>query len=232
MNKVSIVIPVLNRWDMLIESYKEVIDDDRVDSIVIYDDGSDSAHKANYKTLESHPKIKLHTGISKSGVHRAKRAAVSNSTTDWCVLFDSDNIIEPAYLDTIFALEPWDEKMVYQPEFLAPHFDFRSMSGLIVDKKNVAEVVNRKNNKLDTWGNAQNFFVNKSTYLNVWEDGHDVNGQDSLYFFYLLMTKGYSMKLTQGLTYKHRIHEGSNYMSDPRASQKVEDLINKLKQLR
>ena len=61
MNKVSIVIPVLNRWDMLIESYKEVIDDDRVDSIVIYDDGSDSAHKANYKTLESHPKIKLTT---------------------------------------------------------------------------------------------------------------------------------------------------------------------------
>ena len=80
--------------------------------------------------------------------------------------------------------------------------------------------------------NTQNFFVNRSEYLDTWEDEENINGADSIYFNYLWLQKGNSIEVVDGLEYDHLVHDGSFYVSVAQESEpKSLNLIQKIKQL-
>lgn len=254
--KISLCIPVYNRFELLLESFDKVKDDPRISEICIYSDGSnweyneklcnnlvaskflggDYVFPQNITSI--YPKLKLTVNSTNLGVHFAKRNAVAMASNPFVILFDSDNVISIDYLDILYSILEWDENMAYQPSYLYPNFDFRDKEGLTVSKSNLQQVLNTPNNRLDTWGNAQNFFIHRDNYLKVWEEGTNVNGNDSLWFFYLWMKAGKSMTLVPNLKYFHRIHneltpeQKGNYNSDVQAGHKVAQTMNLIKNLK
>ncbi len=238
--KIDICIPHFNRPNMVFESFNNVYKDIRIKTINIWDDGS-SVENYNklVQNINKHDylnKIVLKRSDVNQGVHIAKKKAVEMGTTPFVILFDSDNILKIDYIDTLFSIPEWKETRAYQPSFLAPHFDFRDKAGLVIFKENLKEVLSTPNNKLDTFGNAQNFFIHRENYLKVWEEGVNVNGNDSLWFTYLWLKAGNSMYLVPNLQYFHRVDSHSteqtgNYNSDKSAGHKIEQTMKKLKQL-
>lgn len=235
--KISLVIPVFNRFELLLESFDKVKDDPRISEICIYSDGSNEEYSSKLFTyFENFSKVELYLNPDNKGVHKAKKYAVEMSSNEWVILFDSDNLIDVDYLDIIYKYE-WQEFIAYQPEFLKPHFDFRKFSGALINKYNIQEYLKVPDNKIDTFGNAQNFFINKKSYLESWKEGENVNGNDSLWFFYNWIKDGKSLYLTPNLSYFHRIHDNTtkeqagNYNSDRGAGHKIEQTMNLIRQL-
>ncbi len=237
--KISLCIPVYNRFELLLESFDKVKDDPRISEICIYSDGSNTDYVDKIvPKLEGNKKVTFYHSFKNQGVHIAKKKAVELATNEFIILFDSDNVINIDYIDRLYQIPEWNPIIAYQPSYLAPHFDFRDKAGWNITKGNLQDVLNRPNNKVDTWGNAQNFFIHRENYLNTWEEGENVNGNDSLWFFYLWMKAGYSMQLVPNLSYFHRIHDkntkeqAGNYNSDRNAGQKIEQVMKLLKELK
>ena len=209
--KISICVPSWNRFQMTIDSFAQVLDDDRVAEIVLVDDASTDD---SYQRLVDHflhiPKVKVYRNDTNLDCYKNKRQSVEHSTSMWCILFDSDNILTTAYLDALYAIPEWDNHTVYQPEWARPHFDFREFSGVSVTWKNVKQYIyenGQVKTKLETALNAMNFFVNRNEYLNVWDGSVDPVTSDSIYFNYCWLKKGNTVYITPGLQYDHLVHE-------------------------
>ena len=174
------------------------------------------------------PKVKLYRNNQRLKVHGNKYCSIAQADNDWCILFDSDNTIDTAYLDRIYQLD-WKSNTIYQPSFAKPHFDYRSLCN-IYNKNNIKEHIDKR--MFDCMLNTQNFFVNRSEYLDTWEDEENINGADSIYFNYLWLQKGNSIEVVDGLEYDHLVHDGSFYVSVAQESEpKSLNLIQKIKQL-
>src|ERR1700723_3608443 len=123
--RLSLVIPTMNRYDMTIESFAKVIDMDEISDIIIQDDAStdDSFNKLRLFFLENE-KVRIYGSHERLGSYKNKGKAISHAVNDWCILLDSDNIIDVDYIDRLYALSEWDAQTVYAPDFSRPHFDY------------------------------------------------------------------------------------------------------------
>lgn len=230
--KISVCIPTFNRYELLIKAIENVIDDSRISEVVIVDDCSTNG---DYEKLISYytniQKVKLYRNEKNLDCYRNKHEAMSMATEDWCILFDSDNILTLNYLDTIYGISEWDVSTSYQPVFSRPHFDFRNYSGLTLNNKNVSQFVNTP---IMTALNAMNFFINRTEYLSVWDGSVDPVTSDSIYFNYCWLKRGNKIHMLPGLEYDHLIHSGSHYQNNVNRTQKGfhNSIINNLKNLK
>jgi len=230
--KISICIPTWDRVSMTIESFKNVLYDDRVQEIVLCDDCSSDDVFQQLKILTSeYPKVKLFRNEVNIDCYKNKRQAIGFATSEWCIVFDSDNIISVDYLDKIFAVPEWNQKTVYCPVFAEPHFDYRAFSGLTIYKHNINQYINEP--MFMTALNTMNFFINRQAYIDVWDGKVDPVTSDSIYFNYCWLVSGRNIKFVDGLTYFHRVHSGSHYQQNNRRtgnfSAEVEQKIKQLK---
>src|SRR6202020_1477687 len=204
-----------NRYQMTIDSFSQVLDDPRVTEVVIVDDRStDGTYERLvwwHSTLFTDTKVKLFRNESNLDCYRNKHEAVKLATGTWCILFDSDNVLTPAYIDALFHMEQWDNHTVYQPEFARPHFDFRPWVGVTITWKNVKQYIYNNGQiqtPLETALNAMNFFVNRNEFLNTWDGTVDPVTSDSIYFNYCWLMKGNKFHITKDLQYDHLVHTG------------------------
>jgi len=210
MKKISICVPTWHRFDLTIKCFEKVLTDERIQEIIINDDAStDGSYERLKEYYESVPKVKVYQNKERKKVHGNKMMSIKKATSDWCILFDSDNIIDSSYIDKIYSLD-WDDNVAYQPSFARPHFNYKEIIGVYdkVDLKNKAFLT-----IFETMLNTQNFFINKNSYLNVWEDWPDVGGADSLFFNYLWLKSGRKINVVEGLEYDHLVHDGSFFIS-------------------
>lgn len=231
---ITIAIPTYNRVELLFESFVKVIDDPRVSEIVIVDDASD-AHiwqELNELWMFAHPKIKLFRNEKNLDCYRNKREAVSKASNEWVILLDSDNVIDTGYLDAIVPARAIDRTVIQQPSFAMPHFDFRGFERQIVSKINVANLI--KSTNFETMLNACNFVVNRDEYLRIWDGSVDPVTSDSIYFNYKWLEAGNSIYVVPGMSYTHRVHDGSHYKNNVRRTPKGfhEDIVQRLKNMR
>lgn len=101
---ISICIPSYNRVDMVINSFINIIDDDRIDEIIIVDDFSniDKFKELSERILKlNNNKIKLFRNKYNVGDFNNKYECVKKSKNEWIILLDSDNKINKNYLDAI-----------------------------------------------------------------------------------------------------------------------------------
>lgn len=213
--KVSISIPNYNRVDVLIESFSKVLSDERVEGIHIQDDASDieifKQVKAILDVLNTthNNKITLGRNLTNQDCFRNKYHSVLGANTEWVILLDSDNIIDTDYLDRLYEIENWDANTIYTPESAYPNFDFTAYSGLEVSKENVSEYIDKP--MFETMLNASNYFINKDTWISVWDGSVNPVTSDSIYVCMKWLQTGKKIKILKGLKYFHRVWENSHY---------------------
>lgn len=207
----TLAITTYNRYEMLLESFAQVIDDDRIDEILISDDCSSLEYWNKIKELPKfNPKIKVVRQLTNQGMSRNKRDAVFNSKNEWVILFDSDNVIGKDYVDAI--PERIDYNTIYLPSFARPNFDFRKFSHLVVEKDDAA--IRIVDDTFNMMINCCNYLVPREQYLNVFEEDKTVKASDTILFAYNWLKKGNRFKVVESMEYEHRVHSGSGFLQD------------------
>jgi glycosyltransferase involved in cell wall biosynthesis len=232
MEKISIAIPTYNRYEMTLESFSDVIDDERIAEVVISDDASDWSLFNTLKTaVSSMPKVRISRNLSNQDCYFNKRTSISLCLTDYVIILDSDNKIDKSYLDAIYS-KKWNPETIFAPEYAKPQFDYRDYSGLTLTKENISEYIDLP--MLSTALNTMNYFVHRYNYIKVFDMDTDPVTSDSLYQNYNWLKEGYNIHILKGLQYNHLVHSGSHYINNVARtpSNFNEILMNKLRNLK
>lgn len=224
---ISLCLTSWNRDSMTFDSFRNVLNDDRISEIVIVDDHSDERIYANLAFMVNGiDKIKLYRNETNIGCYHNKRKAVEYATSEWVILFDSDNILKKDYLNAIDFSKDWQPHMIYQPEFARPHFDFTKFAGSVITRDNVKGYLRQQH--FNTMLNAMNFFINREEFLKIPHRSEETWTADSIYFNYLWLKAGNKIYVTPGMQYTHLVHEGSHYKNNVH---KTGNLYNEVEQL-
>jgi glycosyltransferase involved in cell wall biosynthesis len=230
---ISLCLTTWNRTDLLYESFRQLVNDDRISEILIVDDASpEEVYHTIYWQTKAIDKVKLYRNETNQDCYKNKRIAVEKASNEWIIIGDSDNIFTPQYINSLFAMEAWATRTVYQPSFAKPHFDFTKYSGKFIDQTNVAHFM--EDGTFQTCLNAMNYFVNRDEYLKVWDGSVDPVTSDSIFQNYNWLKAGNSIYVVPGLFYEHRVHNGSHYQNNrartPRGFH--DSIVQKIKDLR
>jgi len=222
---ISLCLTTWNRDSMTFDSFRHVLNDERISEIVIVDDHSDERIYSNLVFMcKDIPKIKIYRNETNLGCYHNKYKAVSLASNEFVILFDSDNILKKEYLDSIpNIILP---NVIYQPEWARPHFDFRNFAGSVISKDNVKGYM--KQQHFTTMLNAMNFFVNRDEFLKIPHRESETWTADSIYFNYLWLKAGNKILVTPGMQYDHLVHNGSHYKNNVH---KTGNLYNEVERL-
>lgn len=230
--QISLCIPNYNRVDFLLEAFEKVYYDQRISEIIVSDDHSDKEIYDQLEKLFIHfPKVKMFRNEINVDCHRNKKISIELAVNKWVIIFDSDNILYPDYLDRVFD-QQWEEDIIITPSFASPLFDFRQYEGLLITKNNIAEWIDKP--MFETMCNAANYFVNREEYLKVWDGGIDPVTSDSIFQFHNWLKAGNKVNILPNLTYFHRVHDGSHYRNNNHRTPTGfhEGILQKLRELR
>lgn len=245
----SLCITTYYRTDLLFESFSKVIDDPRITDIVIVDDCSPLGIATEiYIHLDKlkNEKIRFFTNEENLGMSRNKAKAISLSKNDWCIILDSDNVIDSSYIDAFEkCYTGWQhtnlqtgltsgvtlENIIFCPSFAKPQFDYRKLEWELIDKSHAAYILSQPLG--DCLFNTCNFVVNKHEYAKVYQYDPVHKGSDTIWFNYLWLKANKWMYVTPGMHYEHRVHDGSGFMADVEHNMKQAARIgNLIKQLK
>lgn len=231
MKKITIALTTYNRFQFLIESIAQVINDSRVGEIVICDDASsDGSYRQICQYYRNHPKVRVTRNQENVDCYRNKQIAVSLVSNEWVILFDSDNILSTSYLEVLYARE-WQSRTAYLPEFAMPHFDYTAFSDNTINQTNVAGWMKQK--YFATALNTANYFFQRDEYLRVWDSSVDPHTADSIFQNYNWLKAGNSLYIVPGLRYHHRVHHNSHFKLNVHKTGKFADEVEaKLKAMR
>lgn len=232
----TLALTTYNRDTLTVNAFTRVLEDPRIDEIVIVDDSSTEVYFRSLERLVyGLDKVKLFQNEKNLGCYHNKRRSVELSSNDWVILFDSDNILKSDYLDALFnsPLFPgWDFSPNYliAPSFAKPHFDYTGFSGKFIDQENVKHYINQKN--FDCLINTCNYVVNRVEYLRVWEDIEEPWTADTLFMNYNWLKAGNSIYVVPGMQYDHLVHSDSHYkLNVHKTGNFFNEIMEKLKEL-
>lgn len=225
--KLSLCITTYNRYEMTIESFAKVIDDPRIDDIVIMDDAStDGSGMMLHKYFLSNDKIRVILKASNTGMSRNKHDVIQMAKNEWCIIFDSDNIIGPDYLDAFYpyitrpdgsvSLGPEDSDKIFCPDFAKPNFDYRGFSTCqpptfgIYDAKDAARCM--VDSRFNCLMNTCNYIVNRDFYLKTYQYNPEHIASDTIWHNYNHLKAGGKFCIVPDMQYDHRTHAGSGFM--------------------
>ena len=115
--KISLAIPADNSSKFILDTLKYVIDNERVDEIIISDDFSDDYEQLIAKIKGVSPKIKVFKNKQNLGGFGNKYVAISKCKNRRAILLDSDNSLSENYIDKLFEIPEWESDMIYCPDF-------------------------------------------------------------------------------------------------------------------
>lgn len=231
--KLTLAITTFNRYKLLLESFAGVIDDPRIDEILIMDDCSEIEYWNKIKELPKfNPKIRVIRQLENRGMSVNKRDAVFNSANKWVILFDSDNIIGKDYLDALytdaFINNEQMSRFIYCPSFAKTQFDYRKFESKIFGIKSLGVKPDLSDAMLNCFFNTCNYVVNKNKYLEVWQENKEMKGSDTIWFNYLWLKSGNYFRVSPDMHYTHRVHPGSGFLTDVDYNMKKAEEIKKM----
>jgi len=202
----SLCITNHNRDRMVLESFQQIVNDDRVSEIVIVDDDSEDRFYNKVKKLtEGIDKVKLFRNRKNLGCYRNKREAIAQAQNEYVIIFDSDNVMTKEYIDKIFEQE-WNPDIILAPDYVVS-FDYRHFAGQMIDKSTVAKLT--RSDRFDCMINTMNYFVHRDNYLSVWDGSVEPWTADTIYQNFRWLESGRSIHVVKGLEYMHRIEHGA-----------------------
>lgn len=223
---ISLAITTYNRYELLKESFAQVIDDPRIDDIVILDDCStDGSFPKIVECYKNFPKVRVIRQAQNRGMQQNKRDAISYAKNEWVIILDSDNVIGPEYLDAIPT--KLESDVIYCPSFAKPEFDYRKVEGVTINKKNISGLI--KDDAVNMCLNTCNYLVNRDSYLDIYKHNPAHIASDTIWFAYNWLAAGGSFNIVSGMHYYHRVHKGSGFLQNAdhnmRMGQSVRELI-------
>jgi len=241
----SLCITTYNRYEMTIESFAQVLNDPRIDDIVIMDDCSAVEHWDNLSAkFFRHEKVRCISQLKNVGMSLNKRDSIANAKNEWCILFDSDNIISPNYLNAFFLHTTWEDKKlnkdytnyIFCPDFAKPNFDYRAFSQTqgptygIYNSKDAARCI--IDDRFNCLMNTCNYVVNRDFYLKTYQHNPDHKASDTVWHNYNHLKAGGVFAVVPNMQYEHRVHKGSGFMQDVQYNmQKTEEVRKLIQQL-
>lgn len=224
----TFAVTVYNRYEMLLESFAGIIDDPRIDEILISDDHSEDKYWDKIQQLPKfNQKIKVVRQVSNRGMSENKRDAVFNSKNEWVILADSDNKFTKSYIDALFKLEKLASHIIYCPSFAAPNFDYRKYQGNIYFKSSSFQLLLQET-EFSCLMNTANYVVNREEYIKVWASNETVKSADTIWMNYLWLKSGNAFYVVPNMEYTHRVHSGSGFLEDVSYNMSKADEIKKL----
>jgi glycosyltransferase involved in cell wall biosynthesis len=225
----SLCLTNYNRYEMLLESFQHVYDDPRISEIVISDDNSEwKLWKKLEKYCATKSKISLFRNPHNVGMSLNKKLAIQHATNPWCIIFDSDNVLERNYLDAI--PKHLDTGIFYLPSFAKPQFDYRAFSGITVDWRNVKQVL--KKPMFEQCLNTCNMVVHRDSYVNIYQYDPNIKETDTLHMNYLWLKYGGKLQIVEGMEYFHRVGKHSGWLQNANYNiKKGQEQLNLIRQL-
>lgn len=236
--KLSLCITTFNRFELLKESYAQVIDDPRISEIIIVDDCStEPGIKEKVNSLAG-GKVKVFHQVRNQGMSRNKCDAIAYASNHWAIIFDSDNIIGPDYLHAFFnyaggAMEILEEKecYIFCPDFAKPDFDYRPYrqggggSGIYGKREASVEI---KHDDFNCLLNTCNYIVHRDTYLKTYQYNADHIASDTIWHNYNHLKNGGLFCVVPGMQYYHRVHKGSGFLQGVDHNMRMQAEVRKM----
>ena len=222
--KLSLCITTYNRFELLKEAYAQVVDDPRISEIIIVDDCStEPGIKEKVNSLAG-GKVKVFHQAQNRGMSRNKADAISYSTNEWCIIFDSDNVIGIDYLDAI--PRRLSSNTIYCPSLAKPEFNYEYYSGMAFVSDNIGAWI--KEDMLNTCMNTCNYVVNRDFYLKTYQYNPEHIASDTIWHAYNHLISGGAFYIVPGMQYYHRIHKGSGFLQGVDHNMRMQNEVRKM----
>uniref|UniRef100_A0A6C0DJ42 Glycosyltransferase 2-like domain-containing protein n=1 Tax=viral metagenome TaxID=1070528 RepID=A0A6C0DJ42_9ZZZZ len=220
---ISVAIPHYNNSNYICDAIDPLINDSRVNEIIICDDRSSDIEALEQKLLSyNSPKIKLFKNETNMGCYHNKINTVLKCSNDWTILLDSDNIYDKSCIDTIYGIPNWDKNTIYIPSWAvtfpgtpSPMLNYTKFNNQFISK---SLYINEFNETMfQCLINTCNYFLPVKNFIQCMDCvQHDykrevIDSLDSAVLFtdWLLSN---NIFVVESLHYKHRLHDQSNYM--------------------
>lgn len=225
----SLAITTFNRFEFTIESFSQVIDDPRIDDIIILDDCStDGSFEKLVKHFAGIEKVRVMRQAKNRGMSLNKRDAISYARNEWVIIFDSDNIITTQYLNSLKTNFSGIEDIIYCPTFAMPEFDYRKFSGQLFNSQNIVLSGIAADAKFNMALNTCNYLIHRDSYLKTYSHNEQIIASDTIWFNYLWLKNGGKIYFVPGMHYFHRVHNGSGFLKDLGYNMKQAEKIKKM----
>ena len=167
MQKLSLCIATMDRWNFLKDTLPNYLINDYIDEIIISDENGNDC-EIIYKTFGMNPKLKLYSNDTRLGAFLNKQKAVSYAKNKWICLIDSDNFAPVSYFEA--AVKHMDnENIVYMPTNQLAYkstqfFDNREFTDIEIKLENVKEIY-KKNSRAEIFLQSGNFVCTKELFM-------------------------------------------------------------------
>lgn len=231
--KLSLCITTYNRFELLKESYAQVLDDPRISEIIIVDDCStEPGIKEKVNSLAG-GKVKVFHQVQNRGMSRNKADAISYATSEWVLIFDSDNIIGPDYLDAFYKYLGNGKPMgrnIFCPDFAKPEFNYTKYSNGGTGGKYTAKEASIliTQDSFNCLMNTCNYIVHRDTYLATYQYNPLHIASDTIWFNYNHLKSGGDFHVVPGMQYYHRVHKGSGFLQGVDHNMKMQGEVRKM----
>lgn len=114
--KIALVISTYRQFEDLLKSFGKVINDERINEILIVDDNSENNYYWNIEEwlqFDAPEKVRLAQNTQHIGQYLNRRMGILFADGQWILATSSNNIIEPEQIDKLFKQE-WNEKTMIE----------------------------------------------------------------------------------------------------------------------
>lgn len=235
--KLSLCITTYNRPELTIQAFEKVYTDPRIDEIVIVDDKSTTANFSKLYDLlidlsgsvsnECRNKWNLYMNDKNIGMSRNKTRAIEWAKNPWCILLDSDNVIDQTYLDALekspLTLQP---DVIYCPVFAKPNFDYRIYANELFYAEHAKKEI--QSDVFNMAMNTCNYVVNRDWYLKTYMHNEKHVASDTIWFNYNWLKDKGGFYFVPGMEYFHRVHKDSGFMQNAAYNMQQSNEVRKL----
>jgi len=241
---ISIAIPHYNNSNYISDSINPLLNDDRINEIIICDDKSNDINELeNIITNYNNPKIKLYKNEVNLGCYHNKINTVSKCTNEWCILLDSDNIYSNKCVDILYEINEWNENTIYTPSWAVtfPNEPSPMLNYTKYDNKYITKSLYIKDFNEPIFQcliNTCNYFLPVKNFTRIMNNlqfsykREIIDSLDSAVIFTDWLCNNNNIYVVQNLHYHHRLHDKSNYIlskSHIYSSMVLTNLFNKVK---
>jgi hypothetical protein len=219
---ISVTIPHYNNSNFICETINPLINDKRINEIIICDDKSSDIGELEKIILNyNNPKIKLFINDVNIGCYHNKINAVSKCTNDWAILLDSDNIYDSKCIDAIYSFG-WNENTIYTPSYAitfpgypSENMNYKKYSNSFITKQ--VYLNDFKNKTFQCLINTCNYFLPVKKFMNCMGTIQHtykreiIDSLDSAVLFTDWLCNNNNIFVIDSLQYNHRLHDQSNF---------------------
>lgn len=210
---ISVAITHFQRYPMILDSFRDIVDNENISDIVISDDVSmDGSYEDLREALKPFEKIRLHRNSVNLQMSINKVTAISLAQEAYVAILDDDNQFDNSFINALVERGIMEDTIINVPEFAKTEFNFTKYSGEIIDTNKAKEYM--VDPMFRCLLNCCNYLVPKNRYIEVFEPDASVGQADTIAFNYQWLKRGFKFYVVPGCQYVHKIHPSSGFLSN------------------